>query len=213
MSQENVIYDVNDWRRCGRGMTLDFFATDEEVQNWLLTALPSEYSPYTLVGTDSIKQGKIYVEKGFEFNIDELKKAMYEKEDARWRFWIRSKVITPELDFSREKRISWVLSYTGMVNLQHGGYIKNMGHATSGIGIVNKIRNDNTGEEIEHKEYLKVYNALKREIKKHLCYSSMWRKKDGTEYEDCKFQLMTEKAFQAAKEGYLFKNSPGRRLK
>lgn len=213
MDSQKVIYDVENWYRVGRGQGLEFFATDDEVQEWLLTILPKEYGPYTLVGADIVEvEKKKYIEKGFEFDIGELKKAVYEKEEPRWNYWIRSKVITPELDFSREKRITWVLSYTGLISLHHGLDLKNLGRDASSIGIVERVRNKNTGEEIIHEEYLKLSKYLSRHIKKLLCYSSFWKFKNGTEREDFKLQLMTEKAVKAYEAGFIFKNRPGRRL-
>jgi hypothetical protein len=214
MNTQQPIYDVDNWYRIGKGRVLQFFATDDEVQEWLLTMLPSEYGPYTLVGADLVRvEKKKYVEKGFEFDITELKQAIYEIEYPRWQYWLRSKVLTPELDFSRQKIITWVLSYTGLVGLHHGGYIKNMGRDASSIGIVDTVSNKSTGEVIKHSEYLKIFNILARQIKKHLCYSSFWKFKNGTEREDFKLQLMTEKAVQAYEAGFQFKNRPGRRLK
>jgi len=195
MINKEPIYDVDNWYRVGRGHVLQFFATDDEVQDWLNTMLPPEYEPYTLVGADLVKiDKKKYIEKGFEFDIQDFKKAIYEKEEPRWQYWIRSKVLTPELDFSRHKMITWILSYTGLVGLDHGGQVKDMGRDASSIGIVERVRNKNTSEIIKHKEYLKIFSTLSRQIKKHLCYTSFWKFKDGTEREDFKLQLMTEKA-------------------
>jgi hypothetical protein len=217
MESRSPIYDVDSWSRVGRGRVLQFFATDDEVQEWLLCALPAEYEPYTLVGADLVQvEKKKFVEKGFEFDIDELKKAMYEGDKIRWQYWIRSKVITPELDFSRHKMISWILSYSGLVGLQHGSYNKNKwveGQSASSIGIVDQIKNDETGEKVHHKEYVNVFRKLNREIKKHLCYSSFWKYKDGSEREDKKLRLMTQAVVDQYHQGAKFTNRPGNRIK
>jgi hypothetical protein len=216
MEPKIPIYDVDNWHRVGRGRVLQFFATDDEIQEWLLSALPPEYGPYTLVGADLVQiEKKKYIQKGFEFGIDELKRAMYEQDETRWEYWIRSKVITPQLDFSRHKMISWILSYSGLVGLHHGSYNKNKwvdGLDASSIGIVDQVNNDKTGEKIQHKEYLNIFKKLNREIKNHLCYSSFWKYKDGSEREDFESRLMTEKAVRAYEEGMKFVNRPGRRL-
>lgn len=213
MNPHEPIYDVNEWRRLGKGRVVEFFATDDEVQTWLIEGLPNEYHPYTLVGVDLVKVGRTYIENGFEFEVRELKKAMYKTDAVRSHFWIRSKVITPELDFLKQTRITWVLSYTGFVNLQHGAYIKNMGRPASSIGIVDKVINDATGEVRHHKEYLRIFNSLKRLIKKSLCYSSIHTFKNGSRREDTTLQLMTEKAVQAYEHGLIFTNEPGRKLR
>jgi len=210
---QDVIYDVDNWFRIGRGRELQFFATDDEVQSWLLNFLPEEYAPYSLVGADLIKKGKIYIEQGFEFDISELEKAMYEKDETRWHYWIRSKVLTPELRLITGERITWTLSYSGLVSLQHGRELQNMGRDASSIGIVERVKNEKTGEIRHHKDYLRIFNSLKRKVKRTLCYSTIHKFKNGTVAEDTRLQLMTEKAVRAYEDGLLFKNAPGRRLK
>ena len=220
MNAHEPIYDVNEWRRLGRGKDLQFFATDDEVQDWLIKALPKKYAPYTLIGVESVKAGKIYIREPFELDVTELKRAMHWGNKVRWQFWIRSKIITPELNFSKQMRITWVFSYTGLVELQHGSNIRHYGLNTkelyrdaSSIGVVDKVINDATGDIKHHKEYLRIFNSLKRQIKKRLCYSSIHTFKNGSQREDRKLQLMTEDAVQAYHSGLLLKNAPGQKIK
>jgi hypothetical protein len=182
----------------------------------LLEGLPPNGGPYTLVGADLKGDKKTHVECGFEFGVQELKKAMYELDKVRYKFWIRSKVLTPELDLSPHSQLTWVLSSSGFVHLQHGSYNKNKwveGQNASSVGTVDKVINDATGKVIEHKDYLKVFKALKKRISEDLCYSSFWKYKDGSEYEDFESRLMTEGAVKAYREGMKFVNRPGRKLK
>ncbi len=209
----DVIYDVDNWYRVGRGCALQFFATDDEVQEWLAGCLPEQFGPYSLVGADRVKQGRVYVEHPFEFSIHGLSQAMYEKDEIRWQYWIRSKVMTPELDFACERRVTWVFSCNGLVELQHGRTIRGMGRAASSLCLVDKVRNEDTGETRHYKDSLKVFNSLQRHIKKALCYSSIHSFKNGSEREDTRLQLMTEKAVEAYNNGFLFKNAPGRKLR
>lgn len=215
MDVQKLVCSVNKWRRLGRGRVLQFFATDDEVQQWLLEGLSKKWAPYTLVVVDFTGYGESHMEKGVEFGIEELKRAMYELYEVKWQFWIRSMVITPELDLSPHRRLTRMFSCIGLVELQHGSYNKNRwveGQNASSIGIVDKVINDATDKVIEHKDYLKVFNALKKRIKKDLCYSSFWKYKDGSEYEDFKSRLMTEGAIKAYENGMKFVNRPGRQL-
>lgn len=220
MDAHEPIYDVNEWRRLGRGRDFQFFATDDEVQDWLLNCLPQEFGPYSLIGADLVKEGKIYVEQAFEFDISELKKAIYEQDEPRWQYWIISKVLTPELNLVKGTNITRILSFNGLILLHHGSNIRHYGldikklyRAASSIGIVDKVINDATGEVRHHEEYLCIFNSLKRLIKKSLCYSSIHTFKNGSKREDTKLQLMTEKAVEAYKAGLVFTNEPGRKLR
>jgi hypothetical protein len=44
-----------DWERVDRGETLEFFATDDDVNDWI-AHLPTEYAPYTVL---ELKQAAI----------------------------------------------------------------------------------------------------------------------------------------------------------
>jgi hypothetical protein len=78
---------------------------------------------------------------------------------------------------------------------------------------VDKVINDATGKVVTHKDYLRVFKALRKGIKKHLCYSSFWKYKNGSEREDFKLRLMTEGAVRAYEEGMKFVNRPGRKIR
>ena len=213
-----TIFDSDDWQRCSRGgRLLQFFATDDELQKWLLEALPDTCGPYTIVGADSVRnEQKRYSQRFFEFPIHKFKEAMYEKDSVRWEFWIRSKSITPVLNVSHCHDIKKQLSFSGLIRICHGSYSNRGFHdgwQESTIGIVTQIENANSGRQIINDEYLKIYKALEREIKKHLCYSSFCIFKDGSEVENTKFDLMTQGVVDQYNQGVPFVNRPGRRIK
>ena len=63
IKMENRFFDADDWVLSGRGgHLLQFFATDVELQNWFLTALPAACGPYTLVGADSVRNNQNQLE-------------------------------------------------------------------------------------------------------------------------------------------------------
>ena len=217
-NMRNNIFDTDDWIRSSRGgHLLQFFATDDELQNWFLTALPDTYGPYTLVGADSVRINQNqYIQCFFEFPIHKLKEAMYEKDTIRWQYWIRSKSITPILDITQCHYIRKQLSFLGLIGIQHGSYSNrgfNDGWQESTIGIVTQIENINNSQQILNDKYLGLYQALVKEIKKHLCYSSFYIFKDGSEVENTKFGLMTQGVVDQYTQGTKFVNRPGRRIK
>ncbi|MBQ6471772.1 MAG: hypothetical protein IJJ33_07305 [Victivallales bacterium] len=215
---ESRIFDTDDWVRSGRGShLLQFFATDDELQNWFLTVLPEACGPYTLVGADSVQNDQNhYTQCFFEFPIHKFKEAMYEKESIRWQYWIRSESITPTLDVTRSHFITKQLSFMGLVGIHHGSYSNrgfNDGWQESTIGIVTQIENIKNGQQMINDKYLGIYTTLVKEIKKHLCYSSFYRFKDGSEVENTKFGLMTQGVVEQYMQGASFVNRPGRSIK
>ena len=215
---DNNVYDTDDWVRGSRGgHSLQFFATDDELQSWFLAALPGAYGPYTLVGADSVKMDQNqYTQCFFEFPISMFKEAMYEKDSVRWQYWIRSKSITPILDVSQCHQITKQLSFLGLVSVHHGSYSNRGFHdgwQESTIGIVTQIENINNGQKVKNDEYMGIYKALARKIKKHLCYSSFYRFPEGKEVENTKWGLMTQGVVDQYVQGVKFVNRPGIRIK
>ena len=92
-----IIEGVDSRFRLGRGHGFEFYATDNEVQEWLLTILPAEYAPYRLVGADSIKEGRIYVEHPFSCKVGEFLQCRQAVGELRTQFWLLSTVLTPVL--------------------------------------------------------------------------------------------------------------------
>lgn len=223
MSESSLITALAQWQRVGRGRSLQFFATDEEVQAWLNHALPEEFAPYVLVGVDKIKQSRFkYVDEPFQCDVSALSACMSGPVGRRSDFWICSKVLTPELLLRRGIWQQRLFSSNGLVDLAHGMMVKvrnprdpaqPLEQYASAVGIVDKIQNLETGEVRQYEGYLRIYQALRKVIRKELVYSSVVRAADGTEAEDTSVALMTEGAVRAYAEGIPYINRPGRRLK
>jgi hypothetical protein len=212
------IENLDRWERVGRGRTLQFFATDEEVQGWLVHALPPEYAPYHLVGVDIVKEDRLYVEQPFMCEISALLQCMQGLEEPRYDFWIWSEILTSTLPLQGGAWLTKFFSFNGLINLQHGSMIRDYSdpsrricRAASSIGLVDRVRNLDTGEERHHEGYLRIYKALHKTIKKALVYSSIIRFPDGHEEEDTHLR-MTEAAVHSCQAGFPFINAPGRLL-
>lgn len=220
MIKQPILDNLDDWQRAGRGRVLQFFATDEEVQRWLIAALPSEYAPYLLIGVDLVKEGRIFVEKPFQCEVSSLLDCMQLGIEPRFKFWIWSKVLIPNPPLKTERQLSRWLSFNGLVLLQHGRTItdktdpsRQVCRSASSIGMVDKVVNIRTGETRQFEGYLKIYKKIHKAISKSLMYSSIVRFRDGHEEEDTQLQLMTEGAVQSYNKGFPFINKPGRLLK
>ena len=222
MERQLFIENPDGWFRLGRGKSLQFFATDEEVQQWLNEALPSEYAPYFLVSTDLVKEGKDYVQSPFQCDIADFLKCQREKAaKRRINFWIWSKILTPDLSLRHGTWVTAALSLNGLVHLQHGSIFAPQKGAdpahtlyrdVSSIGLVHRVQHVETGEIRVYEDYLRVFEKLRRRIKKSLVYSSIMSI-DGQKEELTDFPLMTEGAARSHETGVPFIYAPGQRIR
>jgi hypothetical protein len=209
-----MITDVDCWDRGNFGRRFQCFATDEEVQTWLLHCLPSKYAPYRLVGCDRVPgDGAFYVDEPFQCEVGALLACMHETDPPRWKFFIWSETLTPDLrlqrmDLRETSGIDKLCGYNGLVELQFGT-IRGKKDST-GLVIVDKVRNLKTGELGEHREYLELFQALRKEINRALCYGTLYRFADGSEWEDARMERWTEGAVRSYREGLPFLHAPGR---
>jgi len=172
-----LVGDIHDWVRVGRGRGLEFYVDDEEMAGILTESLLPAYGPYVLAGSLMIEEGKgKYVEEPFIRDIGEF---LQLRREGVWEFFICSTAVTKDLNIRRGDRVSARLSLSGLVNLQQGALHKGR-WCESSIGVVDRVVNRETGETVTHREYLQILNALKRSLKKLLCYPTVQTYKDGT---------------------------------
>jgi len=215
-----IIEDVDSWFRLGRGHSFEFYATDNEVQEWLLTILSAEYAPYRLVGEDSIKEGKVYVQHPFSCEVAEFLRCRQAAGELCTQFWLLSTVLTPELPLQPGAWLTAMYSYNGLINLQHGWMQREPVHRTrplaktaSSIGLVDRVYHRDTNEVRQHEAYLRLFNAMKRAIRKSLVYTTMLIGPDDVEQEQVSGPLWTEGTKQEYEAGASFMRArPGPRL-
>jgi hypothetical protein len=211
MELGSVIKDVDQWQRAGRGRVLQFFATDAEVQEWLIGHLPNQYAPFYLVGSDLVPEGSVYVEQPFQCEVAALLECMSGPVRRRWKFRIWSEVLTPGLELRRGEPIDTICSYNGLVGLQHGLMTRDQKNSSS-IGITHRVQNMYTGQLVQHDGYLQIFDALRRAIEKKLCYATIYRGLDGSESESRRVERWTEAAVREWESGVHFTAKPGRLL-
>jgi hypothetical protein len=214
--------ELEQWFRTGRGHRFDFFATDEEIQEWLQAALPAVYRPYTLIGVDRIKQTRFrYGAKSFECPVSQfLQCRIAEVGVRRSHYWVRSQKLTPKLPLQVDLGIDHVYSFSGLVSLQHGSMIRvgnprvpavPLYQAASSISVVPQVQNRQTGEIRDYPEYLKIFESLRRRIRQDLVYTTITRFADGSERED-RLLRMTQGAKELFDQGHPFINRPGEHI-
>jgi hypothetical protein len=212
-----ITADLDSWFRLGHGHGFEFFATDEEVQNWLLSLLPAAYAPYRLVGADLIKEGRVYVEHPFSCEVAGFLQCRYATVEPRWDFWLLSTVLTPDLPLVPGPGLTKMLSFNGLLSLQHGLQWEDPVHRTrppakgeSSLGLVDRVYRVDSDEVRQHEAYLRLLNAVKRAIRKSLLYTTVPIGPDDVEGEPVSTPLWTEGARREYEAGIpFFRARPG----
>jgi hypothetical protein len=209
-AETSAVLDPEHWSRVG-GREFQFFATDEEIRDWLLTALPENFAPYHLVGADVVAEGGRYVREPFRCELEQLPSYIRRSPPLRDMFDIWSEVLTPGLELRRGQRIEAVYSLNGLVGVQQG-MMRRERRDVSRITVVAKVQHLATGKIVEHPGYPEVFESLRRAIKKAVCYTTIWIYPDGRELADDRLAPWTEGAVREYEAGVLFVARPGSRL-
>jgi hypothetical protein len=161
----SALLDSEGWFRCGRGMGLDFPATDDNIVDLLETSLHGiGTSNFYIIASFFIKEGKNYIPS---FKKIEPKEILDCNKEGIWCFFIGDDNLTPYTELEQMSgNIDRIAGCNGLINLQYGSKNKS-GRETPSIGLVNRIENLNTMEVIEHTEYVRIFKQLVKNIKKY----------------------------------------------
>jgi hypothetical protein len=180
--------ELENWIRHSRGRRFDFFATDDDIVEFLHAFLPPQFAPYSILGTFMVKEGNTYKETYLSSEMDGFL-ALRAKDI--WSFFIQSHVLSPDLSIEDTPYLDRLLASNGLIIIQQQLACQRKGFwPQSSLALVDKVRNINTGEILEHKDYLKIFNKLKRGVRKSLRYPVKFIWTDG-KTEESKL-LMTE---------------------
>ena len=214
------MFSPDDWVRATRGRDFQFVATDREVQHWLEEYLPAEYAPYKLIGKIVERlDKKEYVHRWPSFELAEFEQIV--QSHRCHSFWICSMRISPEMIDLKDGDLDVLFATNGLLSLHHGSLHTSFKSLESHSGLVNKIVNKSTGEQITHEAYEKVFRTLKRKTQRLLKYSTFHHMRDPADYEglvlapleDRKLVLATEGAYREAKAGKEYWCVPANLLK
>ena len=209
MVMRTQIYDPAEWCRAGRGLELQFYATDTEVQQWL-GSLPTRYGPYTVWGSRLTKQNNKYRRVTFSYSLDEWLRVP-DSTATPDQFFLHAEALMPKLplgDNVAQHANEWA-SLNGLVLVQHGA-TRSGQQLVSRISMTDRIRNRSTGELKSLKDRTALFGTLRKMIEGQLCFTTVQVFKDGHEEED-RVQLMTAAAADLAGAGF-FVRRPDRRL-
>ena len=102
-----TLYKFKDnWVRQSRGRTFHFELQDSEVQDLLVQCLPTEFGPYTLIGTYLEKVGKLYERRFLETKLDQYLEL---RKKEIWTIFVKSEKITGRIDYSDKEGLFGLL--------------------------------------------------------------------------------------------------------
>ena len=190
-SAAGVITNAADWHRIG-GHRFDFFATDQELQDWLVKTLPPPLGPWQVLGHDPIREASKYVWVPFRFEVTELARSLEPAHgQRRLNLWLWSPVLTPGLNLRAQRASIPVLEHlcavNGLVCLKPVHLVtardapEDDAWDACSLSVAPRWVFLPTGEEVVHEEYKRVYGRLKRAVSRLFTHGSIYVWSDGTE--------------------------------
>lgn len=209
LNQDNV----DKWARVKGHGCWQFYATTNEIQSVILESMNSNYEHYVFTGSDIvINPGETnYHQEPFEFAINELDTVYTYSNYSILTIWIRSYYLNPHLKLLPYTDVETICSYYGFIAISIGRKFKGA-FEPWGISVVTHIANMDTNEIIEIHEYQKLYNRLKRNLRKILHYTTNYTDPEGVINKNCKDVLMSKGVVNNIKEGIEYKRNPGEKI-
>lgn len=157
--------------RVGRGRQLEFYATDRDVETWLLESLPERLAPYTVITEQNRLDGQRVVSTLREASLsDTMATAAAETIRLTHRFWIRSHALHPErIDLSSVTDLS-LLHLNGLPYLDHGARRPDGRLAASCLQHLPEVVDLRRGLKLAHDDYASVFRALRHRIRRSLTH-------------------------------------------
>jgi len=159
------------WHRVG-GSRFDFYATDEEIAEWLLELLPSDFAPYAVIGAGWIEEEQRW--QRFEYPLGEIQEAFARHRGAN--FWIRSDQLSPRIRGNDHVGAS----YGGLILVQLGFRREDGRIEDASIAVVDRLRHELTGEERRQPEYRRIFDRLRRSLRKRAVVETIRTLPDGS---------------------------------
>jgi len=158
-----VAEDFDGWYRAGRGRSMQFYATDEEVAEWLVETLPVQHAPYVIL-REEWSHPRMVVHS---YALDDVAASFAADRSAR--HWIKSEVLSPELEPRDVRRTDDLskLSFSGLIAIRVTDEFSGRMEPAS-MAMTDRIRHEATGEERRQPEYLRIFERLRRSMRKRL---------------------------------------------
>jgi hypothetical protein len=162
MGRIDVTDEFEGWYRVG-GKGLQFYATDEEIEEWLREMLPPDLGPYTFL----VQEWKTDAWVTYEHPIERIRESFARSRSTN--HWIKSTVLSPGLSPDAIRGYDGLrkLSFSGLIRVLPGGD-RDGRLSDAYIGIVDRIRHEATRKERRQPAYLRIFERLRRSMRRRL---------------------------------------------
>jgi hypothetical protein len=153
----------DDWMRDGRGRHWEFDLPTDALRQALQQVATKRNDRFELLSCFRERNGPTWSSLYEPQSLHQLSL------DGPWQYFVRSLTLTPAIPEPEPlPGVGWpaVFATSGLVVLHHPDHARKTAPGRSSIGIVNRVRNQSTGEIVEHREYDSVFMAMKRALQK-----------------------------------------------
>lgn len=198
------------WTRAGSGREFQFFATDEEIQACLESALPSDLGPWIVVALDILGKGKHASRELTLAEPRQFVELLSPTDRYRLNFWLASQRLSAQLLELSPDTFEDAANVCGVIVLQHG---RRHGDRNdySRISMLDRVQNTETGETRAHPEYSRAYESLRSALRALLVCSTVYTFPDGHDEENQR-RLMSKGVVDRIENGTPYTSLPGRPL-
>ncbi len=167
-------HQKDDWRKDCGGHGYEYLATDQEVAEILNEHLLDEFGPYRVITkVEEEWDGKKLVGVKFaDSPIEEIESVFRNRLEWSDSFWVFSTHLTPCLRAPTAIGYSYYFAVNGLLEFNQSPSNMRGEKTSSYMSVIQRFVNSETGELREYDVYLKLFNRLKRQIKKRMCFES-----------------------------------------
>ena len=193
------------WIRYGSGHGFLFYATRSEITQYLFDFFSGSSDNVYVCGTDfvQLENSKYYKQVPFFYPLEQIMECLVQHQKSI-NFYIGMGRLTSRSSSMLSCDSNMALCGLIILQIHYAVNNKTKQMAPSRICITNKIVHESTHEIIEHVEYYKIFQQLKRKIKKQLKYKTVFR---GSQKID-NMCHMSEGIFECWKAGEIFEHDP-----
>jgi len=157
------LLDPENWQRSGRGRSVEFFATNEDLL-WLLSTGLGDYGKYRIVGFDLVRNNGKYRKRPFDAPLADLQEVILSS-GQRCQFWTYSPELCPGFDPHTVQDVVRVCSLSGFLLVEHGSRDEQRRLRPSAVGLVNEIRRVSDGKKIRQDDYEAEFRELQKVVR------------------------------------------------
>ncbi len=177
--------EIRQWYICGRGRCYEYLASDAEIASILQEYLLPEYGPYRVVRIqERLRIGKRTVGVVLDDRpIESVADMFVDRKEHYERFYIYSKTLAPGLDIQPTPDFNTYCCYHGALRITQSPRSQSGLIGSSHMSLVEWAGNEFTGGVRHNQIAFKLYNRIKRQIRKQMKYQSIrMRPETGEEF-------------------------------